>query len=225
MTAKALEILSRGPNGFFLMVESGMIDRYTHRLDTERAVYDTIMFDNVVRQVKDWAKARGDDTLILVVGDHAHPVSLVGTIDDDMASEPKPIRERLRVSSGAGFPNYPAPDAEGYPERVDVSRRIAILSATTPDHYETLRPRLDAPNTPTMPGKEPGTFEANDRYKGEPGAALRHGNLPRFAASSVHAGDDVILTASGPGSDAVRGQLDNTDVFRVMVQALGLGAR
>jgi alkaline phosphatase len=34
----------------------------------------------------------------------------------------------------------------------------------------------------------------------------------------------VVLTASGPGSEAVRGQMENTDVFRVMAEALGLGA-
>lgn len=58
MTGKALDLLSQNPNGFFLMIESGMIDKYTHLLDMERAVYDTILFDNVVRQVKDWAKTR-----------------------------------------------------------------------------------------------------------------------------------------------------------------------
>ena len=31
------------------MVESGLIDKYTHCLDMERAVYDTIMLDNAVR--------------------------------------------------------------------------------------------------------------------------------------------------------------------------------
>ena len=34
----ALQVLSRNPNGFVLMVESGMIDKYTHLLDMERAV-------------------------------------------------------------------------------------------------------------------------------------------------------------------------------------------
>jgi alkaline phosphatase len=225
MTAKALDILSLNPNGFFLMVEAGMIDKYTHLLDMDRAVYDTIMFDNVVRLVRDWSKARGDDTLILVLADHAHPVAIVGTIDDDMASEPNvPMRERVRIYGNAGFPNYPAPDAEGYPTRIDVSRRLAMFSASLPDHYETFRPRLDDPNQPTVAGKEPGTFEANERYKTMPGAVLRPGNLPRFANSSVHSGEDIILTASGPGSEAVRGQMDNTDVFRVMAEALGLGA-
>ncbi len=225
MTAKALNILSQNPNGFFLMVEAGMIDKYTHLLDMERAVYDTIMFDNTVKLVRDWSKARGDDTLILVLADHAHPVAIVGTIDDDMTSEPDvPLRERVRVYGAAGFPNYAAPDGEGYPARVDVSRRLAMFSASLPDHYETFRPRLDDPNQPTVAGKEPGSFEANERYKSMPGAVFRPGNLPRLTNSSVHSGEDIILTASGPGSEGVRGQMDNTDVFRVMAEALGLGS-
>jgi len=220
----ALDILSRNPAGFFLMVESGMIDKYTHLLDMERAVYDTIMLDNAVKLARDWAAARGDDTLILVLADHNHPISLVGTIDDDMATTPdRPLRERVRVHQQAGFPNYPAPDAAGYPARVDVSRRLALFSASLPDHYETFRPKLDNPNAPTVPGQEPGTAIANVAYQSVPGAMLRFGNLPRMVGASVHSGEDVILTAAGPGSERVRGQLDNTEVFRVMVEALGLG--
>ena len=221
----ALEVLSKNSSGFFLMVESGMIDKYTHLLDMERAVYDTIMLDNAVRLARDWAAAHGDDTLILVIADHNHPIGLLGTIDDDMTKEtPAPLRERVRVYERAGFPNYPAPDAEGYPARVDVSRRLALFSASLPDHYETLRPKLDNPNEPTVAGKDANTYVANERYKSIPGAALRLGNLPAMINADVHSGEDVILTATGPGSERVRGQMDNTEVFRVIAEALGLGS-
>src|SRR5712692_3277284 len=221
----ALKVLARNEAGFFLMVESGMIDKYTHLLDMERAVYDPIMLDNAVKLARDWASARSDDTLILVVADHTHPIGLVGTIEDDMASVPNvPMRERVRVYERAGFPNYPAPDAEGYPARVDVSRRLALFSASLPDHYETFRPKLDNPNDPTVPGLAPNTYVANERYKNVPGAVLRFGNLPAMINADVHSGEDVILTATGPGSDRVRGSMDNTEVFRVMAEALGLGA-
>ncbi|MET0869021.1 MAG: alkaline phosphatase [Pseudorhodoplanes sp.] len=226
LTSAALQVLSQNPNGFFLMVESGMIDKYTHLLDMERAVYDTILLDNVVRLVRDWAKARGDDTLILVLADHNHPVGLIGTVDDDMSATPNaPIRERVRMYEKAGFPNYPAPDEAGYPSRVDVSRRLAMFAASLPEHDETLRPRLDNPRELTAPGKEPDTFAAIERSKDVPGAVPRFGNLPRFASASVHSGEDVILTAAGPGSEQVRGQIDNTEVFRIMAEALGLGQK
>lgn len=222
----ALTILSKNPAGFFLMVESGMIDKYAHLLDMERAVYDTIMLDNCVRFARDWAQVRGDDTLILVLADHNHPNSLVGTINDDMKTTPNvPLRERVGVYEKAGFPNYPAPDAQGYPGRVDVSRRLAIFSASLPDHYETYRPKLDSPNEPTEKGDQPNTFKANEKYKDVPGVVLRLGNLPAMMAASVHSGEDVILTAAGPGSDQVRGSMDNTEVFRVIADALGLAER
>jgi alkaline phosphatase len=220
----ALTVLSRNEAGFFLMVESGLIDKYTHNLDMERAVYDTIMLDNAVKLARDWASTRGDDTLILVVADHNHPVSLVGTIDDDMTKTPNvSLRERVGTYGQAGFPTYPAPDAEGYPARVDATRRLGLFSAGFPDHYETYRPKLDGPNEPTTAGDKPNTFIANERYKASPGAQLRHGNLPAAINSDVHSGEDVILTAMGPGSERVRGQMDNTEVFRVIVEALGLG--
>lgn len=222
----ALDVLSRGDKGFVLMVESGMIDKYAHLLDMDRAVYDVIMLDNAVKLAKEWAARRGDDTLILVVSDHSHPNSLVGTVNDDMTTETNlPLRERIGVYDKAGFPNYPAPDAEGYPSRVDVSRRLAIMSASLPDHYETLRPKLDGPFEPTQKGEAPNTFTANEKYKNAPGAMLRLGNLPAMMNASVHSGEDVILTATGPGSERVKGQMDNTEVFRVMVDALGLGAK
>ncbi|WP_027573049.1 alkaline phosphatase [Bradyrhizobium sp. WSM1743] len=221
----ALNILSKNEAGFFLMVESGMIDKYAHLLDMERAVYDTIMLDNAVHQTREWARARGDDTLILVLADHNHPNSLVGTVNDDMGTAPNvPLRERVGVYEQAGFPNYPAPDAEGYPARIDVSRRLAIFSASLPDHYETFRPKLDNPNEPTVKAGDDGTFKANDKYKDVPGAVLRPGNLSALIGASVHSGEDVILTATGPGSERVRGSMDNTEVFRVMAEALGLAA-
>ena len=221
----ALNILSKNDAGFFLMVESGMIDKYAHLLDMELAVYDTIMLDNAVSLARKWAQARGDDTLILVVADHNHPNSLVGTINDDMGTTPNvPLRERVGVYEKAGFPNYPAPDADGYPSRVDVSRRLAIFSASLPDHYETFRPKLDSPNEPTEKGEQPGTFKANEKYKDVPGVVLRFGNLPAMMGASVHSGEDVILTGTGPGSERIRGSLENTDVFRIMADALGLAA-
>ena len=217
----AVKVLARNPKGFLLMVESARIDKYAHSLDWERSVYDTIMLDNTVAKAKDWA-AKHKDTLVLVVADHAHPISLIGTVNDD--AEGSDMREKVGTYEEAGYPNYPAPNAEGYPEKVDVSHRLRLVFGATPDYYDTFRPFMDGENVPALKTKD--GMVANPAYKDIPGAVLRTGNIPRTgpraANSGIHSGDDVILTAEGPGSDRVHGQMENTDLFRVMAEALAL---
>ncbi len=221
--AAALKVLSRNKNGFVLMVESARIDKYSHSLDPERAVYDTIMLDNAVKKAKEWAKANGNKTLILVTADHSHAVSVVGTVNDDMPGAE--MRNKIGIYAEAGFPNYPAPDAEGYPNKVDVSRRLRLTFGAYPDHYDTFRPFMDGEFVPTIRNAD-GVMVANEKYKGVPGAVWREGNLPNKGASGsnsgVHSGDDVVLTAMGPGAEKVHGQMENTEVFRIMAEALAL---
>ena len=219
----AIDILSRNPNGFVLMVESARIDKYSHSMDAERAIYDAIMLDDAVRAAKDWAKANGNNTLILVTADHSHPASVIGTVNDDAPGSE--MRNKVGIYAAAGFPNYPAPDADGYPDKVDVSRRVRMVFGAYPDYYDTFRPALDGEFVPALKDKD-GVAVANEKYKDVPGAVLRVGNLPNkgpeAATQGIHSGDDVILTATGPGAERVRGQMENTELFRIMADALAL---
>jgi alkaline phosphatase len=217
-TQAAIDILSRGPNGFVLMVESGMIDKYSHALDWERAVYDTIMLDNAVAVAKRFAQER-NDTLIIVVADHAHPVSIIGSYDDQRPGDR--LRDKLAVYNEAKFPNYPAAGTDGYPPSIDVSRRLAFVFAGFPDHCASGKPYLAGPFRPTEEKEK--VAVANEVFC-TPGATRMQGNLPFTQPQGVHAADDVVLTAMGPGSEDFKGRIDNTRVFRVMATALGLGA-
>jgi len=214
----SLDVLSKNDKGFVLMVESGRIDKYSHSLDWERAAYDTIMLDNAVKVAKDFAANR-DDTLIVVVADHAHGVAIVGTYDDERSGDP---RQRLGVYNLSRFPNYPAPNADGYPEKVDVSRRLAFVFSAYPDSCDNGRPYLDGENVPAVEGQTKGSFVANEKNCALPGAVRRMGNLPFNMNSGVHAADDVVLTAMGPGAEQFRGRIENTRVFRYIATALGL---
>jgi alkaline phosphatase len=216
----ALDVLSKNDKGFVLMVESGRVDKYAHSLDWERSVYDAIMLDNAVKVARDFA-AQKNDTLIIVVGDHTHPVSIIGTYDDNRPGSE--LRDKLGTYAEAGFPNYPKANAEGYPEKVDVSRRLAFVFGSYPDYCDTGKPYLDGENVPAVAGPEKGKYVANEKYC-TPGSARRQGNLPLDASQGVHSGDDIVLTAMGPGSDQFHGRIDNTRVFRFMATALGLGA-
>ncbi|GAC1628437.1 MAG: alkaline phosphatase [Nevskia sp.] len=228
MTRDAIAVLSRNPDGFVLMVEAGLIDKFSHRLDGERSVYDTILLSNAVKVATDWAAPRGD-TLIIVTPDHTHPMSLIGDIDENIGADE--ARDQVGTYAKAKFPTYPKPDAEGYPDTVLATRHLDLVYGAHPDYYETYSPKLDGPNEPTeCTKKDPKdetrclVYGANSKYAGSPRAQLRVGNLPHGDASGVHAVDDGVLSATGPGAEQFHGFMENTEVFKAMVTALGLGA-
>ncbi len=69
MTELAIKILSKNPNGFFLMVEGGRIDHAGHGNQAHLAVTDLIAMDKAVKVAKDLTNAE-NNTLIVVTADH-----------------------------------------------------------------------------------------------------------------------------------------------------------
>ncbi|TDX32578.1 alkaline phosphatase [Rhodovulum visakhapatnamense] len=219
MTRTALDELSKNEDGFFLMVEGASIDKMSHPMDWDRAVIDTIEFDQAVAAARAFAETH-PDTLIVVTGDHTHGVSVIGTIDDDKPGDE--MREKVGTYDDAGFPTYTDADGDGYPDKIDVSRRLAIFSSNFPDYYETWAPKMDGPFEPSVKN-EKGEYVANEAYKDLPGAVLRIGNLPKSADTAVHAVDDVVLQATGPGAEAFKGYMEQSDVYKVLADAFALG--
>lgn len=69
LTSKSLELLSRGNEGFCLMVEGSQIDWRSHSGDFEGALWETLEFDRAVERCLEFAAPRGD-TLVVVTADH-----------------------------------------------------------------------------------------------------------------------------------------------------------
>src|SRR5207248_1009428 len=69
-TVKALDVLTRNPNGFFLMVEGGRIDHALHETHARRALEETLAFDDAIAQTL--AKVDLSKTLVIVTADHDH---------------------------------------------------------------------------------------------------------------------------------------------------------
>ncbi|MFK0206092.1 alkaline phosphatase [Agrobacterium sp. NPDC090283] len=221
MTKVALDNLSKNPEGFFLMVEAANVDKMSHPLDWDRAVVDTIEFDKTIGIAREFA-AKNPDTLIIVTGDHTHGVSIIGTVDDNKPGTD--MREKVGTYAEAGFPNYEDKDGDGYPDNVDVSRRLFLNANNGPDHYETFRPKLDGPFAPAIQNEKK-EYIANEQYKDVPGAVLVTGIIPKSSDSGVHAVDDVVLQAEGPGAEGFRGYMEQSDVYKGLAEAFALGAK
>ncbi|MGR3807698.1 alkaline phosphatase [Pasteurella testudinis] len=220
MTQTALDVLSQNPDGFVLVVESSLIDKASHPLDWERAIMSTIMFDQSIDIAKKFAETH-PDTLIIVTGDHTHGISLIGTVDDDKPGDE--MREKVGVYAAAGYPNYEDKNGDGYPDKLDVSKRLAVFFNNYPDYYETFRPKLDGQFVPALKN-EKDEYVANEAYKNIPGAVLRTGILPKSESTGVHAIDDIVIQAQGPGSEAIKGYMENSDIYKVIVDSLAINS-
>jgi alkaline phosphatase len=69
MTTQALRLLSRDPDGFFLMVEAGQIDWAAHANDAGWLLREMLRADEALQAILDWMGSR-NDTLLVVTADH-----------------------------------------------------------------------------------------------------------------------------------------------------------
>ncbi|MDB9931688.1 alkaline phosphatase [Flavobacteriales bacterium] len=68
-TEKALEVLKKDTNGFFMMVEGSQIDWGGHNNDSPYIIHEMIDFDNAIQKVLDFADQDGE-TLVIITADH-----------------------------------------------------------------------------------------------------------------------------------------------------------
>jgi alkaline phosphatase len=101
----------------------------------------------------------------------------------------------------------------------------------TADHSFDLRVRAGNKGEPLLPpapsavptpvnghSAAPVDEEAKARKLAEEKAAAEKANVRVFDG---HTGEQVLVAAQGPGSARVRGFIQNTDVFRIMMAAFG----
>jgi alkaline phosphatase len=68
-TGKAIEILSKNPKGFFLMIEGSQIDWAAHAHAADTLIDETLDFDKAIGVALDFAQEDGQ-TLIVITADH-----------------------------------------------------------------------------------------------------------------------------------------------------------
>ena len=76
MTAKAIDLLSKNSQGYFLMVEGGRIDHALHGTNAKRSLTDAVALDEAVKTAL--GKVDLKDTLIVVTADHDHTMTING---------------------------------------------------------------------------------------------------------------------------------------------------
>jgi alkaline phosphatase len=81
MADKALDVLSRDRNGFFLFIEEEGIDEFAHRSNATRTIQAGQALEETVQLALEFQE-RHPRTLVLVVGDHATGGLAIENVDD-----------------------------------------------------------------------------------------------------------------------------------------------
>ena len=82
MTSKAIDILSKDEDGFFLFVEGSKIDWASHANDPVGVISDTLAFDDAVNAALQYAKKDGN-TLVMAFADHGNGGMSIGNKSTD----------------------------------------------------------------------------------------------------------------------------------------------
>jgi len=107
MTRKAIEILSRDKDGFFLMVESSEIDTFGHDNDPIGIISEVLAFDQALGVAVDFA-VRDGHTAVIACADHATgglSIENYGALDDLVSvlkkarSTSHAVRDRIKEDS------------------------------------------------------------------------------------------------------------------------------
>lgn len=209
MTRAAIARLQRNDNGYVLLVEGGRIDHAHHQGNAYRALTDTIAFSDAVKAAN--ALTSDDDTLILVTADHSHTLSFAG-----YPVRGNPILGKVRGGNGEeSDPSQHARDALGLPY-------TTLAYANGPGYVGASTQQPEGPKQ--FPHMASGTQMAE---RGRPDLTDVDTEAPDFMQEAQvplsyesHGGDDVGIWARGPGSDAVRGSVEQNAIYHFMLQAM-----
>jgi len=199
MTTKAVNILDNNEKGFFLMVESGRIDHAHHAGNAYNALNDTIELSKAVKAAYD--NTNPEETLILVTADHGHVFTIAG-----YPKRGNPILGKV-VSVGE---TDPATASDGMPyTTVGYMNGLGFRDGGAETDADT------AYSSPAISGRADLTSVNTE----EPGF---HQETLVPLGSETHAGEDVAIHASGPSAQLVQGVVEQSVIFHVINQALGL---
>jgi alkaline phosphatase len=199
MTTKAIDILSQRPNGFFLVVEGGLIDRALHQTLAKRALQETVSYNDALQAAIDRMQKIDPglkNTLIVATADHDHTLLINGY--SPRTGKTTPANPGV-LGLVRNIPDGKVKlDKDGAP--------YTILGFGTGEHRVDGSRKAEAGLTDDIVSR--------DDYHQE--AVIRV-----HAGAETHGGADVYLGAIGQGAELFRGTIDNTRVFSLIKTAAG----
>uniref|UniRef100_A0A1I8IH46 alkaline phosphatase n=2 Tax=Macrostomum lignano TaxID=282301 RepID=A0A1I8IH46_9PLAT len=168
MTKKTLEVLTKNPKGFALLVEGGRIDNGHHGNRAQRALYEVVAFDEAIQTAMEMTSI--EDTLIVVSADHSHvfTIGYYGRRGQPVLGKVMSSEEPLRYATASDGMQYTAVSYGDGPG-AEVGRPRRNISEDSPESsYDYRYPSLVPRSTESHAGEDVSVMARG------PGAQLFH---------------------------------------------------
>lgn len=215
MTEKALSLLSKDKNGFFLMVEGSKVDYAAHSNDPMGIISEYDAFDKAVAVAMDFAKKDGNTTVI-VVPDHGNSGMTLGNNDY------KNYYKKGLDTAMAMLPQYKCTGEglTGLIQAQGVDRICPIFKEFT---GIDLTPAEEKAVRESMANIEKDYMEvALSRNLKSVVTKILNAHVHFGYASGCHTSEDVFLAVYNPNGQVPMGWIDGTDLAGYMYGLLGV---
>lgn len=215
MTEKALQLLSKKEEGFFLMVEGSQVDWAAHANDAAAIIHEYLAFDEAVGKVMEFARNDGN-TAVLVLSDHGNSGFTIG-------SNNCPGYDKLNIDQLFGTVSKIKLSANGIE---------SILMKTKPENFKAAFKEytdIDLTDEELQTLLSSKNYQESDYTKAGTSKNMAH-NVVNILNSHMcfgfttggHTGEEVLLASYHPQGDLLRGNVPNREVNRYLQKAAGL---
>ncbi|WP_426351270.1 alkaline phosphatase [Alloiococcus sp. CFN-8] len=197
MTKKAIDILSKDKDGFFLMVEGSKVDWAAHANDTVGMVGDILAYDDAVGVALEFAKKDGQ-TVVISSSDHGTGGPIIGGVNPNYSSVTfdESINKLLSAKISLDYANELLEGADEARVREIYAEYFGITDPTSEEIALALEGKI------------------NNVISDRANISWTYGG---------HIGGDVGLYSYAPrGFEQLGGVVDNTEVGRYMERVLGV---
>ena len=215
MTEKAIEILSKNENGFFLMVEGSQVDWAAHGNDPVGIITEYLAFDEAVGKAIEFAKQDGE-TAVVILSDHGNSGFTIGKAEckgyDKLTIE-ELFGEVSKYKLTAAGIEKKLIDVE--PENMKAEFKKHTDIDLTDDELKSL---LSSRNY-----KEGNYMEiANSPNLTHNIVNIMNSKMCFGFTTGGHTGEEVLLAAYHPVGDVPKGHLKNTEINDYLFKVSGL---
>jgi len=200
MTEKAIEILSRDPDGFFLMVEGGRIDTASHAHDPIGVISDVLAYDEAVGKAFDFAQEDGE-TVVLAFSDHGNGGLSIGskttTVDYTRLAT---VVNPLRAAKLTG---------EGVSRALGTNRSSTRIRSVMSEYY----------GVSDLSSSEVQTIVSTDGSVARVIGPMMSQRSNLAWTTGNHTGEDLFLYYWG--FDQPLGAIENTEIARMCAETMG----